>query len=240
MLALLERGCAEAKDWHPNLTLSFNVSPVQLRDPWLSQKILSTVTRMGFPPQRLAVEITENALIADGDNARRTIQSLRNQGIRIGLDDFGTGYSSLRHLGMLPFDHIKIDRSFVQAIAFEPEALKLVAAMTSLAKSLNLPVIAEGIESEFVLNKLREIGCFEGQGFFMGRPMPGHQVAAVLSGGRPWTWDSVHPVAGCDKCLVGRKAKRPGGQPSDRLGCYRAAARRQRPQFGPQGLVHGG
>src|SRR6185437_9963344 len=116
MLQLLRRGCAEALAWDGAHTLGINVSPIQLKDAWLSEKILATLAPTGFPPRRLVVEITENALIADPDNAKRTIESLKNQEIGIVLDDFGTGYSSLQHLRMLPFDEIKIDRSFIRSI----------------------------------------------------------------------------------------------------------------------------
>ncbi|MBK6705248.1 MAG: EAL domain-containing protein [Caulobacteraceae bacterium] len=101
-----------------------NISPVQLKDPWLSQKVLAVLAKHGFAPQRLAIEITENAIISDADNAKRTIESFKNQGMRIGLDHFGTGYSTLHHLRILPFDKIKIDRSFVMSLDTDPEALK--------------------------------------------------------------------------------------------------------------------
>jgi diguanylate cyclase (GGDEF)-like protein len=180
MLKLLERACEEARDWDPKLTLAINVSPVQLRDPWLSGKVLAALARMQFPPRRLVIEITENALIDDADYAQRTIASFKNLGMQIELDDFGTGYSSLRHLRMLPFDKIKIDRSFVQAIGNDDEALKIIRAIISLALSLDLPVIAEGIESEMVAAQLHELGCAEGQGYHFGRPMSGEQVNALM------------------------------------------------------------
>jgi diguanylate cyclase (GGDEF)-like protein len=187
MLQLLRRGCADALQWDEGLTVGLNISPVQLKDAWLSQKILTTLARAGFPPRRLAVEITENALIADLDNARRTIESLKNQGVRIVLDDFGTGYSSLQHLRMLPFDEIKIDRSFVRSIDSDPEALKIVRAILGLASTLGLPVVAEGVESESSANLLRELGCAYGQGFYFGHPMSAEQLASLggLAGGRP-------------------------------------------------------
>ncbi len=116
MLALLEQACIDASAWNPALFLSFNVSPVQLKDPWLAGKILQVLRRRGFAPQRLTLEITENALIAEPDNARRIVTSLKNQGVLLALDDFGTGYSSIYHLRMLPFDKLKIDRSFVEGI----------------------------------------------------------------------------------------------------------------------------
>ena len=163
-------------------------------DPWLSEKVLAVVTRMRMAPQRLAIEITENALIDDADHARRTIESFKNQGMQIELDDFGTGYSSLRHVLMLSFDKIKIDRSFVQAIGDDPEALKIIRAITSLACSLDLPVIAEGIESEFVAAQLRELGCAEGQGFHFGHAVPADQVEAVVNGVAPKRWTGTNGV----------------------------------------------
>ena len=180
MLQLLERACEEARHWDPSLTIAINISPVQLKDPWLSHKVLSALTRFGFPTRRLAVEITENAIIADSQNAKRTIESLKNQGISIGLDDFGTGYSSLHHLRMLPFDKLKIDRSFIQGLSTDPEARKIVRAIITLATSLGLPVIAEGIEDEVIAQQLRQFGCAQGQGYHLGRPMSGDEITRTL------------------------------------------------------------
>jgi diguanylate cyclase (GGDEF)-like protein len=190
ILNVLDQTCREARDWNPDLTIAINVSPVQLKDPWVAEKILAVLSTNGFAPARLAIEITENAIIADEDNAKRTIESLKNQGMRIGLDDFGTGYASLHHLRMLPFDKIKIDRSFVLAIGHDPEALKIVKAITSLALSLDLPVIAEGIENAEVAELLRAMGCTQGQGFHFGRPVSGDVVTRVLSAPPPeWNVD---------------------------------------------------
>jgi EAL domain-containing protein (putative c-di-GMP-specific phosphodiesterase class I) len=100
--------------------------------------------------------------------------------MRVALDDFGTGYSSLQHLRMLPFDKIKIDRSFVQALGDDPEALKIVRAITSLAQSLELPVVAEGIESAETAEQLLAMGCNEGQGFYFGVPVSADRVGAEL------------------------------------------------------------
>ena len=180
MLKLLGLACAEALTWDPSLSIAVNISPVQLKDPWLGEKILAELARLNFPPRRLALEITENALIVDADNARRTIQSLKNQGITVALDDFGTGYSSLQHLRMLPFDKIKIDRTFIGSLGEDPEALKIVRAITSLALSLDLPVVAEGIENRETAERLRLLGCAEGQGYYFGRPMAAAQVQAWL------------------------------------------------------------
>ena len=181
MLQLLRRGCADALQWDERLTIALNISPVQLKDVWLSQKILAVLAATGFPPRRLEVEITENALIGESDNARRTIQSLKNQGIGIALDDFGTGYSSLQHLRMLPFDEIKIDRSFVHSLDSDPEALNFVRAIIGLASTLGMPTVAEGIESERASSLLLELGCTYGQGYHFGHPMSGAEVGRSLA-----------------------------------------------------------
>ena len=172
LLDLLDRVCIEARDWNPELTIALNISPVQINDPWLAEKILATLSRHGFSPKRIAIEITENAILADEDNARRMIVSLKNQGMKIGLDDFGTGYSSLHHLRILPFDQIKIDKSFITRIEEDPEALRLVKAIIGLAISLDLPVVAEGIETLTVANIMRDLGCAQGQGYLFGRAVP--------------------------------------------------------------------
>ncbi|MHA6720275.1 putative bifunctional diguanylate cyclase/phosphodiesterase [Sphingomonas sp. RS6] len=176
MLDLLERACIEARDWEGAGNIAINVSPVQLQDGWLSQKMLSVLARTGFPPQRLTVEITENALIVDAAAARQAIESLKNQGIRLALDDFGTGYSSIQHLRMLPFDKIKIDRSFVETLNEDPEVLRIVRGIIGLAATLDLPVVAEGIETQAVADLLRTMGCAQGQGYLFGHPMSKAEV----------------------------------------------------------------
>jgi diguanylate cyclase (GGDEF)-like protein len=190
MLNVLDQMCREARNWDAELTIAVNVSPVQLKDPWLAEKILAVLATNGFAPGRLAIEITENAIIADEENAKRTIESLKNQGMRIGLDDFGTGYASLHHLRMLPFDKIKIDRSFILDIGRDPEALTIVKAIISLAQSLDLPVIAEGVESSQVADLLYKLGCEQGQGFHFGRPVSAEIVTNVLNAPPPqWNGD---------------------------------------------------
>jgi len=176
MLRLLRRACRETRDWE--VAIAINVSPIQLKDPWFSQKVLAVLTRERFPAPRLTIEITENALIVDAHSAQQTIASLKNQGIQLALDDFGTGYSSLQHLQMLPFDRLKIDRSFVTAMERDPEALRLVHAIITLANTLGLPVVAEGIESASTARTLVQLGCAMGQGFHFGYPMSKDDVEA--------------------------------------------------------------
>jgi diguanylate cyclase (GGDEF)-like protein len=168
--ALLRQAFEDARKWDPALTLSVNISPIQLRDPWFSQKLLKLMVEGGFPPERLDIEITESCLHENIGAVRAVLTSLRNQGIRISLDDFGTGYSSLAQLRSLPFDRLKIDRSFVSELAQEDPNSKIVEAIVSLGRGLELPITAEGIENGDILDVLRRIGHLRGQGFLYGQP----------------------------------------------------------------------
>ncbi len=183
MLDLLDRACLDMREWPAPVSIAINISPGQLRDDWLSHKILSVLARTGFPAQRLTVEITENALIVDAEKVQNAIESLKNQGVQLALDDFGTGYASIQHLRMLPFDKIKIDRSFVDTLAEDREALRIVRAILGLAGTLDMPVVAEGIETLETAEMLRALGCAEGQGYLFGRPMAKDEVELWLADG---------------------------------------------------------
>ena len=179
--SVIRQAFLEARSWESNLTLSVNISPTQLKDPWLSQKIVKLLVETGFPAERLEVEITESSLFENLGLAQSIVGSLKNQGIRVALDDFGTGYSSLAHLRALPFDRIKIDRSFVTSINTNPESVAIVNAITRLADSLNLAVTAEGIEDALIEARLRSIGNYKGQGYHYGKPMPVADVRKMLA-----------------------------------------------------------
>ncbi len=170
MLQLLEQACIDAESWSPELTIAINLSPVQFRDPWLAEKILAVLTRQGFPAGRICFEITENALIADSTAARKIIESLKNQGVGLALDDFGTGFSSIQHLRMLPFDKLKIDRSFVHNADTDEAAYRMVAGIIRLAEGLKLSVVAEGVETASVQDTLKALGCQYAQGYLFGKP----------------------------------------------------------------------
>jgi EAL domain-containing protein (putative c-di-GMP-specific phosphodiesterase class I) len=113
--------------------------------------------------------------------AQSIVGSLKNQGIKLALDDFGTGYSSLAHLRALPFDRIKIDKSFVTSLCENDESAAIVNAITRLGDNLNMPVTAEGIEDAMIEERLRQLGCHKGQGWYYGRPMPINQVRILLA-----------------------------------------------------------
>lgn len=180
-MSIIRKAMMEAKNWDPKLTISVNISPVQLKDPWLAQKIVKLLVETGFPASRLEVEITESSLFKNLSLAQSIVGSLKNQGIRIALDDFGTGYSSLAHLRALPFDRIKIDRSFVSSMLDNAESAAIVSAIAGLGASLDVPITAEGIEDDQIIGKLKALGCSKGQGWYYGQPMNIDQARALLA-----------------------------------------------------------
>lgn len=179
-MSIVRKAMLEAKNWDPKLSISINISPVQLKDPWLAQKIVKILVETGFPASRLEVEITESSLFKNLSLAQSIVGSLKNQGIRIALDDFGTGYSSLAHLRALPFDRIKIDRSFVSSMLDNAESAAIVNAIAGLGASLQVPITAEGIEDEKIVAKLRNLGCSKGQGWLFGQPLNIDQTRNLL------------------------------------------------------------
>jgi diguanylate cyclase (GGDEF)-like protein len=199
-MSIIRKALIEAKTWDTKLSISVNISPVQLKDPWLAQKIVKLLVETGFPANRLEVEITESSLFKNLSLAQSIVGSLKNQGIKIALDDFGTGYSSLAHLRALPFDRIKIDRSFVSSMSDNAESAAIVSAIAGLGASLAVPITAEGIEDEHVIAKLFELGCTKGQGWHFGQPMSIEQVRTVLAEGNmlPGRKSSLKKIAHSD------------------------------------------
>lgn len=176
--ALLERAIEDAKHWPDETYIALNLSPRQFADSFLAQKFRSILAAHAFPPRRLEIEITETAIVKRLDEARANLNELRDMGIHIALDDFGTGYAGLYHLRALHLDTLKIDRSFVAQILDNPEECKIVEAMIRLGRALGLETIAEGVESKEVMDRLMQLGCQRGQGYFFGKPMPAGAVVA--------------------------------------------------------------
>lgn len=170
--SVISQALEDARRWDPELSLAVNISPQQMRDPWFAQKLLKVLTRANFPPDRLEIEITESSLHANITAARTLIVSLRNQGIRITIDDFGTGSNSLTLLRSLPFDRIKIDRSFVIELTNNTDSAAIVDAIALVGKGLKLPLTAAGIETAEILERLRQYGDIKGQGYYYGSPQP--------------------------------------------------------------------
>jgi diguanylate cyclase (GGDEF)-like protein len=176
---MLRAACAAARDWPPALFLSVNISPLQLKNPWLAAKILGILMETGFAPSRLILEVTENAVIDDMVKARDVFISLQNAGVRLALDDFGKAHSSLYHLRTLRFDHLKIDQSFVHSLN-TAESLKIVSAVAGLGKALGMRVTAEGVETRAEADALLAMGCNHAQGFLFGRPLGAADTLALL------------------------------------------------------------
>ena len=178
---LIAKAMRDAQEWDHRLTLSVNISPIQLRDPWFAQKLLRMLVASGFPANRLDIEITETCMHHNVSGVHALIISLKNQGIAISLDDFGTGYSSLAQLSTLPFDSIKIDRSFIANMGTNAGSMTIVETIAALGRGLGLPITAEGIETAQMLETLKALGPFKGQGYLYGQPLSAQATRTLLA-----------------------------------------------------------
>jgi predicted signal transduction protein with EAL and GGDEF domain len=181
-LAVMRDALAIAGKWPSQYRIAVNVSPIQFKDPLLAQRIFKVLSVTGFPPGRLDLEIAESTLIADRAFALTTIQSLKNSGIAIVVDDFATGYAALTRLKALPFDRLKIDRSFVDSLREDDSANAIVQAIAILGKGLSIPVAAEGVESEAIQAKLVELGCDDAQGWLFAKALSADEVRQAFDG----------------------------------------------------------
>ena len=169
---ILRTACREAASWTSQALLAVNLSPVQFRHGDLPGLVHTVLLDTGLSPSRLELEITESVLIDDFGRAQAILRRLKSLGVKITMDDFGTGYSSLSYLQSFPFDKIKIDRSFVTDLESNSHNAAIVRAVITLAKSLNLPVLAEGVETEQQRLILSQEGCDQIQGYLIGKPQP--------------------------------------------------------------------
>ena len=167
---VLREACREAARWAHPLTVAVNVSAIQLHNANFAQLVHEVLFQTGLAPNRLELEITETALIRDLNRALSTLRQLKALGVRIAMDDFGTGYSSLSNLRAFPFDKIKMDASFVRSVNEGGQAAAIVRAVLGLGRGLDLPVLAEGVETAEELAFLSAETCQEVQGYFLGRP----------------------------------------------------------------------
>ncbi len=185
---VLREACRQAKNWRdaglPIGTLAVNVSPVEFRNAAYLDGINDLLADGLLEPGTLELELTESALVQDMQTASTTLNALSGLGIKLALDDFGTGFSSLSYLQRFAINTLKIDRSFVDRLPEEAWDRSLVGAIINMGKSLELAVVAEGIETESQLNILRELNCAEGQGFHFCHPLPPEEFAAYLSASR--------------------------------------------------------
>jgi len=177
----MREACRVASTWDDGLAVAVNVSAIQFRFPNLVDMIASALDESGLEPHRLELEITETSLLKDRDTTLATLLRLKALGVHVVMDDFGTGYSSLSNLHSFPFDKIKIDRSFISEMEESDSARAIVKAIIGLGKSLDLPVVAEGIETFGQHRMVVEDGCEQLQGFLLGKPKSEGEVE-ILSG----------------------------------------------------------
>lgn len=181
---VLREACRQLKLWQASidgrLTMSVNVSAVQLRHEDFSQRAMSIISGSGVAPGSLELEITETAILNNDATVISQIKELNEFGVRIALDDFGTGYSSLSHLLELPIDIVKVDKIFVEQIEEQPDKAKIVGALIQMMAQIGKKVIAEGVETEGQLEFLKKCQCDLVQGYYYAKPLPAHQAKAMV------------------------------------------------------------
>ncbi|VAX24242.1 diguanylate cyclase/phosphodiesterase (GGDEF & EAL domains) with PAS/PAC sensor(s) [hydrothermal vent metagenome] len=185
---VLFMACEQLKAWNDkgreNLSVSVNISARQMDKGNLLEVIKSTLATTGTKPECLCLEVTETAIMENMDTALATLEAIKKMGVKISLDDFGTGYSSLSHLRKFPIDEIKIDRFFVMNIPDDKEDSAIATSIIAMAQSLNLNVVAEGVETKAQLDFLKDAGCDEAQGYLFSRPVPPEEIGQLLGKGK--------------------------------------------------------
>jgi diguanylate cyclase (GGDEF)-like protein/PAS domain S-box-containing protein len=180
---VLKTACWAMRRWHehglPAVPVAVNVSAVQFRQEGFRDLIARVLEETGLAPQYLELELTESLLLSNSDLTFPVLRNLKEMGVKLAIDDFGTGYSSLSYLKQFPVHKLKIDRSFVKAVATNPDDAAITSAIISMGKSLNLRVIAEGVENEAQMEFLRRHRCDEIQGYYFSKPLPLEEVAKL-------------------------------------------------------------
>ena len=184
---VLDTACAQAQAWRrqgiPPIQMSVNLSGRQIADSDLLRTVIASCEACGFNPQQLELEITEGFIMQQRDKVIALLKSLRGRGVSIAIDDFGTGYSSLSYLKQLPIQKLKIDRSFVRDIPGDPDDVAITRAIIALGRSLQMSIVAEGVETEDQLAFLTAEGCREAQGFLVSEPLPEEEIRLLLQKG---------------------------------------------------------
>lgn len=174
---VLRTACRQAASWDNNHKIAVNLSPVQFAHANLAKLVHQILVETGLSPKRLELELTESTIVADKVRTLHILRQIKALGVTIAIDDFGTGYSSLDTLRSFPFDKIKLDRSFMADVERSPQAKAIIRAVLTLGRSLDIPVLAEGVETHVQLTILQVEGCNEAQGYFLGRPKPIDQIS---------------------------------------------------------------
>jgi EAL domain-containing protein (putative c-di-GMP-specific phosphodiesterase class I) len=186
---VLQDACREAQAWRTrfpqqdDLFVSVNLSAKQFLQPHLSEDILQTLKESGLAPHCLHLEITESALLDNPETSKQILAELRSHDIHLYIDDFGTGYSALSYLHNFPFNALKIDRSFVSKLGEGSEHVGMVSAIIAIARSFDMDVIAEGVETSAQLEVLQQLGCHNIQGYHFSRPLPAEAATDWLAKG---------------------------------------------------------
>jgi diguanylate cyclase (GGDEF)-like protein len=188
---VLREACRQMKAWQdqlglPQLEIGVNLSSKQFQLPGLVAQVASVLSETGLSPRSLRLEVTESLLMSREPHIADTMTELRAMGVRIDLDDFGTGYSSLSYLHQFPIDTLKIDRSFIQRMGETEDGLQIVNTILSLARSLDMEVVAEGVETEQQLQTLRQLQCSYAQGYHLSRPVDGEKFQTLLGERKGW------------------------------------------------------
>jgi EAL domain-containing protein (putative c-di-GMP-specific phosphodiesterase class I) len=184
-MRLITTACRQLHEWkeagHDNLTIAVNISPVQFRSPEIADKIIARVRENDISPQQVEFEITETVVVQNMQTAISILNQLSDAGFIITIDDFGVGYSTFGYLNNFPVDSVKIDRSFITDLSSGPNAGAIISAIITMAKSLGLKVVAEGIETNNELHFLQDLGCDVAQGYLISRPLPAEGTANLLA-----------------------------------------------------------
>ena len=194
---ILEETCKQIAKWqklspeYERLIVSVNISGKHLSNNDLIEDVENALIESKIDPHTLKLEITESAAMENAEHSIRVLNQLKEIGVQLSIDDFGTGYSSLSYLHRLPFDTLKVDRSFVSAVGEKGENSEILRTIISLAMSLKKKVIAEGIETEAQLELLEELGCHYGQGYLMARPLTVAKMETALRDGRTWLPETI-------------------------------------------------
>jgi len=181
---VLREALRQAKSWQADgraLKVAVNVSARQLARRSSLDRLLRIIEEAGIDPRLLELEVTESVIIEGAGEAREALDHIAELGVGLAIDDFGTGYSGLAYLKRLPIDTVKIDQSFVRDLTIDPDDAAIVTAIVAMAKSLDMDVVAEGVETEEQLRELERLGCRRAQGYLLARPMPAAAVRALLA-----------------------------------------------------------
>ncbi|HEX7444201.1 MAG TPA: EAL domain-containing protein, partial [Acidimicrobiales bacterium] len=189
---VLDQACRQVQRWQADgehagsLRIAVNLSGRQLGHSRLVDDVAGVLADTGINPAAVELEITESVLMDDVESSAETLGGLHALGVKLAVDDFGTGYSSMSYLRRFPVDLLKVDRSFVDGLGEDPGDSAIATAIITLAHTLGLDAVAEGVESPLQLAELRRLGCDRAQGFFMARPAGAHEIGEILASGRRW------------------------------------------------------